>query len=111
MVTNFSSEELTIPKATVLDVAEEISEPLVVRINTGNGSESCLMTSQQRKKRNMALNQKLLQRKLDHHSKEERELIERVLLEYSHVFRDEESNDLKGTDVIEHQYWWVMRGQ
>jgi len=53
MVTNFSSEELTIPKATVLGVAEEISEPLVVRINAGNRSESCLMTSQQRKKRSL----------------------------------------------------------
>jgi hypothetical protein len=111
MVTNFSSEELTITKATVLGVTEEISEPLVVRINAGNGSESCFMTSQQRKKRNMAPNQKLLQRKLDHLTKEERELIEPVLLEYSHVFCDEESNDFKDTDVIEHQYWWVTRGQ
>jgi len=51
MVTNISSEELTIPKATVLSVAEEISEPLVDRINAGNGSGSGLMTSQQRKEK------------------------------------------------------------
>ena len=50
----------------------------------------------------MALNQKLLQGKLDHLSKEERELIEPVLLEYAHVFHDKESNDFKGTDIIEH---------
>jgi hypothetical protein len=49
MVTNFSSEELTIPKAMVLGVAEEISEPLVDGINAGNGSESGLMTSQQKR--------------------------------------------------------------
>jgi hypothetical protein len=59
----------------------------------------------------MALNQKLLQGKLDHLSKEERELIEPILLEYSHVFHDEESNNFKGTDVIEHRYWWVTRSQ
>jgi hypothetical protein len=110
-VTNCSSEELTIPKGTILVVAEEISEPLVDGINAGNGSESGLMTSQQRKRRNMALNQKLLQGKLDHLSKEERELIEPVLLEYSHVFHDEESTDFKGTNVIEHRYWWMTHGQ
>ena len=101
MVINFNSEELTIPKATVVGVVKEISEPLVDRINAGNGSESGLMTIQQRKRRNVALNQKLLQGKLDQLSKEERELIEPVLLEYSHVIRDKESNDFKGTDVIE----------
>jgi len=111
MVANISSEELTIPKATVLGVAEEISEPLVDRINAGNGSELGLMTSQQRKRRNMALNQKLLEGKLDHLSKEERELIEPVLLEYYHVFHDEESSDFKGTDIIEHRYWWVTHSQ
>jgi hypothetical protein len=59
----------------------------------------------------MALNQKLLQGKLDHLSKEERELIKPVLLEYSHVFCDEESNDFKGADVIEHRYCWVTHGR
>jgi hypothetical protein len=45
----------------------------------------------------------VLQGKLDHLSKDERELIGHVLLEYSHVFNDEESNNFKNTDVIEHQ--------
>ena len=36
MVAIFSSEELTIPKATVLGVAEEISELLVDKFNVGN---------------------------------------------------------------------------
>ena len=34
MVANFSDEQLIIPKATVLGVAEEIIEELVDRINT-----------------------------------------------------------------------------
>jgi hypothetical protein len=36
MLTNFSDEELILFKATVLGVAEEISESLVDRINTKN---------------------------------------------------------------------------
>lgn len=59
----------------------------------------------------MALNQKLLQGKLDHLSKEERELIEPVLLEYSHFFHDKESNDFKGTDIIKHRYCYVTHSQ
>jgi len=34
MVANFSDEQLIIPKATVLGVAEDITEELVDRINT-----------------------------------------------------------------------------
>jgi len=30
-------------------------------------------------------------------------VIEPVLMKYAHVFHDEESNDFKDTDVIEHQ--------
>ena len=40
MVVNFSNEELTSSKATVLGAAEEISEALVDRINAGNRSKS-----------------------------------------------------------------------
>jgi hypothetical protein len=36
MMVNFSEEPLTIPKATFLGVAEEISENLVDRINQGD---------------------------------------------------------------------------
>jgi len=34
MLGNFSQEELTLPKATVLGLAEEVSETLVDQINT-----------------------------------------------------------------------------
>ena len=100
MVANFSNVELTIPKTTVVGVTEEISEALVDRINARNRSNSGSPTNQQRKRRNKALYQKLLQGKLDHLSEKERKLTEPVLLEYAHVFHDEET---KGTDVIEHQ--------
>ena len=65
MVANFSNEELTIPKATVLGVTAEISEAIVDRINAGNRSNSGSPTNQQRKRRNKALYQKLLQGKLE----------------------------------------------
>ena len=103
MVANFSNEELTIPKATVLGVAEEVSEALVDRINAGDRSNSSPPTPQHRKKNNRALYQKLLQGKLDHLPEVDRQLIEPVLLEYAHVFHDEETNDFKGTNVVEHQ--------
>ena len=98
MVANFSNEALTIPKATVLGVAEEISESLVDSIN----SNSDLPVKPRRKRRNEALYQKLLQSKLDHLPLKEREITEPVLLKYAHVFHDEETNDFKGTDVIKH---------
>jgi hypothetical protein len=36
MAANFSNEELTIPKAMVLGVAEEMTEELIGRINTAD---------------------------------------------------------------------------
>jgi hypothetical protein len=39
MLTNFSDEELVLPKATVLGVAEDISESVVDRINTKNKTD------------------------------------------------------------------------
>ena len=44
-----------------------------------------------------------MQNKLDHLSLEDREILEPVLVKYAHLFHDEETNDLKGTDVIEHE--------
>jgi hypothetical protein len=38
MVANFSQETLTVPKATILGIAEEVSEPLVDKINANSGS-------------------------------------------------------------------------
>jgi len=76
MVTNFTSEELVIPKATIQGLAEEYSEPSVDCIN----ADSDQPTKPCRKGRNEALYQKLLQGKLDHLPPEERQILEPVLL-------------------------------
>jgi len=99
MVANFTNEALTIPKATVLGMAEAISESLVDRINR----DSDVPTKPYRKKKNEVLYRKLLQNKLDHLSQEEKQILEPVLQKYAHVFHDEGTNDFKGTDVIEHE--------
>jgi len=99
MIANFSNETLTLPKATVLGVAEDVSESLVDCINTDTDQP----TKPQRKKRNKALYVKLLRNKLNHLSQEEREILEPVLMKYAHVFHDEDTNDFKSTDIIERQ--------
>jgi len=103
MIANFSKEQLTIPKATVLGVAEEITEELVDKINAEYKPKSDLVNDRQRKKRNELLYWKLLLGKLDHLSEDEKQVIEPVPMKYAPVFHDEDSNEFKGTDVIEHQ--------
>jgi hypothetical protein len=78
MLANFSGEKLTIPKATVLGVAEEVSETLIDSINTGIGKDGNLPSKPPRKKRNEALNDKLLSGKLDHLTPDELRHIEPV---------------------------------
>jgi hypothetical protein len=56
-----------------------------------------------RKKENEAVYHKLLERKLDHLSTYDRQTIEPVLQKYAHCFPDEDSNDFRGTNVIEHE--------
>jgi hypothetical protein len=51
----------------------------------------------------MTLYKKMLKGNLDYLSEEERQEIEPVLLIYAQVFRDEQTNDFKCTDVVEHQ--------
>jgi len=103
LVANFSKEELTIHKDTVLGVSEEITEELINKINAEDKPKSDLVNDRQRNKRNEFLYRKFLLGKLGHLSEEENKLIKPVLMKYAHVFHDEESNDFKGTDVIENQ--------
>ena len=70
MVANFTNEALTNHKATILGITEGMSESLVGSINTDSG----LPTKLRRKRRNEPLYQKLLQKKLDHFSQEERQI-------------------------------------
>jgi len=102
MMANFSDQALTVPKATVLGIAKEVSEPLIDKINQGKelNSNSPLKPHRIKKK---ALCRKLLSGKLDHLNQEEGEVIEPLLLKYAHVFHNEETNDYKGTNVIEHE--------
>jgi hypothetical protein len=84
MVANFSDESLTIPKKTILGVAEQIEEPLVNRINDEIKSDTSPVKPR-RKRKNEALYQKLLHGKLDHLPQEEKDLIEPIILKYADV--------------------------
>ena len=103
MLANFSNEELAIPKATILGVAEEVSESIVDKINTQAECNADSPTKGPRNKRNEALYNKPLQGKLDHLTSDDRQHIEPILHKYAHVFHDEDTNDFKVTHVTEHQ--------
>jgi len=77
MAANFSKEELAIPKATVLRVAEEITEELLNKINADDKPKSDLVNDRQRNKRNELLYRKLLLGKIDHLSQEEKQMYRR----------------------------------
>jgi len=103
MLANFNKEPLTIPKATILGVAEEASESLIDRINANAESSTNVPTKPPRKKKIENLCDKLLEGKLDHLTREDRQHTEPVLRKYAHIFHDEASNDFKETKAIEHQ--------
>jgi hypothetical protein len=100
MITNFSDKALTVPKVTVLVIADNISEAIVDKINTDG--QSSFDDSYSREK-NKVLFQKPLKRKVDHLPQHERRLIEQVLVKYAHAFHDEELNDFKATNVVEYE--------
>ena len=55
MLANFSNEPLVVLKATVIGIAEEISEPLVDSINAGCKSDADSPTMPSRRKENEVL--------------------------------------------------------
>jgi hypothetical protein len=99
MLANYSREELTLPNATVLGVAQEISEKIVDAINDEKTTDTGFFT----RRANSRLYYKLLKGKLDHLDSKEKGLIEPVLKRFAHVFHDEETNDFKSTTLVEHQ--------
>jgi hypothetical protein len=104
MLANFSTESLTIPKATVLGVAEEVSEALVDEKNEEKKKADMNgPVKPPRKKTSELLYDKLLHGKLDHLSQTERRQNEPVLLKYAHVFHDESTNDFKDTNSSTHR--------
>jgi hypothetical protein len=100
MIANFSEEPLTVPKSTVLGIAEETSQTLVDKINPSVRSDTKLPIKPPRKRKNQALYRKILRGKLDHLSLEDRQKIKPILINYAHTFHEEESNNFKGTSVI-----------
>jgi hypothetical protein len=101
MLDNFSQEKLTLPNATVLGLAEEVSEDFIDQINFGNPQDTESPIDSNWEPGNKALYKKLLGGKLDHLGKHEKCFIEPVLRNYTHVFHDEETNDFKSTNVVE----------
>jgi hypothetical protein len=103
MLVNFSHEEITIPKATALGVAEEISPNLVATVNdekstkykTREGRHSQVNTV-----KGMAKMRSYTQKALIHLSGNEKQVMETVLLKYGHVFYNESDRKFPGTGVI-----------
>jgi hypothetical protein len=85
LLANSGREELTLPNATVLGVAEEISEKIVDAINAEKTTNTGFLT---RRRANSRLYYKLLKDKLDHLDSKEKRLIEPVLKMFAHVFHD-----------------------
>jgi hypothetical protein len=105
MVVNFSEEELTVPKGTVLGIAQEMSESLVVPIDESvstvkNAKAGLFSESSQKVTRKF---KEYIATKLAHLSKIERKIIEPVLWEYADLFHDDKDNDFKSTNVVEHR--------
>jgi hypothetical protein len=96
MVANFSQEELVLPKANVLGVAEEISIGLVAAIN--DGRKASYTRHRRDDKPAVEIDESFkqyLNDALSHLSQEERAEIEPVLVRYRHVFYDEEKNHFR----------------
>jgi hypothetical protein len=106
MVANFSEEAVVFPKATVIGIAEEISEGLVASVNEGTDFEPQL-DSEDRKKDGSSQStekfKKFVAEKLAHLTPREKSVLQPVLFRFSHVFHKESSNYFKGTDLVEHQ--------
>jgi hypothetical protein len=91
---------MNLPKATVLGVAEKISDELVDAINIKETTNADFSTKQGPNNKRY---QNLLIDKLDHLDPKEKELIEPVLKIFAHVFQDENTNDFKFTNALEHK--------
>jgi hypothetical protein len=105
MAVNFSHEEIELPKATLLGVAEETSASVVVAINDEEapGRNDSAKT---RRGVNTVVDdswfKQYLQDKLGHLTQAEKSVLEPVLVKYRNVFHREENNDFRGTDLVEH---------
>ena len=105
MIANFSDEELTLPKGTILGVAQEISENLVVSVkdedDADRGTEQTFFSGSNKELPKGF--KKYIDEKLAHLSHAEKEIIEPVLIKYAGIFHDDEDNDFKSTNVVVHK--------
>jgi hypothetical protein len=98
MLANFNDEELTIQRPQSLEWQSHYWS-----INAGIGKDANVSSKPPRKKRNKALYDKFLRGKVDHLTPDEQRHLERVLLEYAHVWHEEDSKEFVGTKAVEHQ--------
>jgi len=104
MIASFSEEKLTLPKGTVLGVAQEVSKNSTVTVDdeeeTNKGTDRTFFRGNKEVPRWL---RKYLDEKLAHLSSAERKIIEPVLIKCADIFHDEVSNDFKSTSVIVHK--------
>jgi hypothetical protein len=97
MVTNFTHEEVVLPKSTAVGVAEEIPEALVATLITEtNPTVETVNRLSVRTTPRLEPMLRLL-------TTAERRVIEPILQKYRRVFHDETCNDFKGTDLVKHR--------
>jgi hypothetical protein len=105
MIANLSEESLTLPKGTVIGIAEEISENLVVSMSSDEETDverdHTILAGKD--KEIPAKFKAYVRDKLAHLSPADRKVMEPVLNRYAHVLHDEERNDFKSTNVVQHR--------
>jgi hypothetical protein len=106
IIANFSHEEIDLPKATVLSLAEVTSEEVIAVINDDDSPDDKLRGKQNRIETNAKVDpafQQYLTDRLSRLSGEERSVIEPVLITHRRVFQTNGSMDFPGTDLVEHR--------
>jgi hypothetical protein len=106
MLVNFSCEEIVLPKATVVGVAEEISASVVATINDSETTTDIPKRGDCKEVHTVGAEKKFkeyLQGVLGHLNRQERAVMEPVILKYRKVFHDAEDHRFKGTDLVEHR--------
>jgi hypothetical protein len=105
MIANFSDEESTLPKGTILGVAQEITENIVVSVSdeeiTNRGTEQTFNSGSSKVVPKGF--KKYIDEKLAHLSSAERKILDPVLIKYARISYEDEDNDFKSTSVVVHK--------
>jgi hypothetical protein len=106
MVVNFSHEEIGLPKATVLGLAEETAAIIVAAINDKEPLSVSQIGKTPQRVSTVGKDKWFkgyLRGSLGHLNSEKRSVLEPVLAIYRYVFHREGSNEFRGTDLAEHK--------